>query len=46
VLGDAHKASAKKDEKLLDVAAELLASKLVAVKPWRFAKHWAYAYRP
>jgi creatinine amidohydrolase len=34
VLGDARKASAKKGEKLLDVAAELLAAKLVAGEPW------------
>jgi len=34
VLGDAHKASATKGERLLDVAAELLAAKLVAGEPW------------
>jgi len=42
VLGDARKASAKKGEKLLDVAAELLAAKLVAGEPWDFAKHKAH----
>lgn len=34
VLGDARKASAEKGEKLLDVAAELLAAKLIAGEPW------------
>jgi creatinine amidohydrolase len=34
VLGDARKASAAKGERLLDVAAELLAAKLVAGEPW------------
>ncbi len=34
VLGDARKASAKKGDKLLDIAAELLAAKLVAGEPW------------
>jgi creatinine amidohydrolase len=34
VLGDARKASAAKGERLLDIAAELLAAKLVAGEPW------------
>jgi creatinine amidohydrolase len=34
VMGDARKASAEKGEKLLDIAAELLAEKLVAGEPW------------
>ena len=34
VLGDARKASAEKGERLFDVAAELLAAKLVAGEPW------------
>lgn len=34
VIGDARKASAIKGEKLLDIAAELLAAKLVAGEPW------------
>ena len=34
VLGDARKASATKGERLLDVAAEMLAAKLVAGEPW------------
>jgi creatinine amidohydrolase len=34
VMGDARKATAEKGEKLLDVAAELLAEKLVAGEPW------------
>jgi creatinine amidohydrolase len=34
VLGDARKASVVKGEKLLDIAAELLAAKLVAGEPW------------
>jgi creatinine amidohydrolase len=33
-MGDARKASAEKGEKLLDIAAELLAEKLVAGEPW------------
>jgi creatinine amidohydrolase len=34
VMGDARKATAEKGEKLLDVAAELLAEKLIAGEPW------------
>ena len=34
VIGDARKASATKGEKLLDIAAELLAAKLIAGEPW------------
>jgi creatinine amidohydrolase len=34
VIGDARKASAIKGEKLLDIAAELLAAKLIAGEPW------------
>ena len=34
VLGNARKASATKGERLLDVAAELLAAKLIAGEPW------------
>jgi creatinine amidohydrolase len=34
VVGDARKASVEKGEKLLDVAATLLAEKLVAGEPW------------
>jgi creatinine amidohydrolase len=34
VLGDARKASAEKGERLLNVAAELLATKLIAGEPW------------
>jgi creatinine amidohydrolase len=34
VMGDARKATAEKGEKLLDVAAELLAERLVAGEPW------------
>ena len=34
VLGDARKASAEKGERLLDIAAELLATKLIAGEPW------------
>ena len=34
VIGDARKASAAKGEKLLDVAASLLAEQLIAGKPW------------
>jgi creatinine amidohydrolase len=34
VLGDARRASAAKGERLLDVAAELLAAKLVGGEPW------------
>lgn len=34
VIGDARRASAAKGEKLLDIAAELLAAKLIAGEPW------------
>jgi creatinine amidohydrolase len=34
VIGDARKATAEKGEKLLDVAAALLAEKLIAGEPW------------
>lgn len=34
VIGDARKATAEKGETLLDIAAELLAEKLVAGEPW------------
>lgn len=34
VVGDARKASAKKGEALLDIAARLLAEKLIAGEPW------------
>ena len=34
VIGDARKADAKKGERLLDIAAELLAEKLIAGEPW------------
>lgn len=34
VIGDARKASAAKGEKLLDVAAQLLAERLIAGEPW------------
>jgi creatinine amidohydrolase len=34
VLGDARKATAEKGEKLLDIAAELLAARLIASEPW------------
>jgi creatinine amidohydrolase len=34
VLGDARKASATKGERLLDIAAEMLAAKLIAGEPW------------
>ena len=34
VMGDARKATPEKGEKLLDVAAELLAEKLIAGEPW------------
>jgi creatinine amidohydrolase len=34
VMGDARKASAEKGERLLNVAAELLAARLVAGEPW------------
>jgi creatinine amidohydrolase len=34
VLGDARKASAAKGEKLFDIAAELLAAKLIEGEPW------------
>ncbi len=34
VMGDARKATAEKGERLLDVAAELLAEKLTAGEPW------------
>lgn len=34
VMGDARKATAEKGEKLLDVAAELLAARLVSGEPW------------
>jgi creatinine amidohydrolase len=35
VIGDARKATAEKGEKLLDVAAELLAEKLITGEPWQ-----------
>jgi creatinine amidohydrolase len=35
VMGDARRASADKGEKLLDIAARLLADKLIAGEPWR-----------
>jgi creatinine amidohydrolase len=35
VMGDARKATAEKGEKLFDVAAALLAEKLIAGEPWR-----------
>lgn len=35
VMGDARKASAEKGEKLLDIAARLLAERLIAGEPWR-----------
>lgn len=34
VIGDARRASATKGEKLFDIAAELLAAKLIAGEPW------------
>jgi hypothetical protein len=34
-MGDARRASADKGEKLLDIAARLLADKLIAGEPWR-----------
>jgi creatinine amidohydrolase len=34
VLGDARKATAEKGEKLFDIAAELLAAKLIVGEPW------------
>jgi creatinine amidohydrolase len=34
VLGDARKATAAKGEKLFDIAAELLAAKLIEGEPW------------
>ena len=38
VMGDARKASAAKGEKLLAIAAQLLASALIAGEPWSDAK--------
>jgi creatinine amidohydrolase len=35
VMGDARKASAAKGERLLDIAAQLLAERLLAGEPWR-----------
>jgi creatinine amidohydrolase len=35
VMGDARRASADKGERLLDIAAQLLAEKLIAGEPWR-----------
>jgi creatinine amidohydrolase len=35
VIGDARRASSEKGEKLLDIAASLLAEKLIAGEPWR-----------
>jgi creatinine amidohydrolase len=35
VFGDARKATAAKGEKLFDIAAELLAAKLIVGEPWK-----------
>jgi len=34
VLGDARRATAAKGERLFDIAAELLAARLIAGEPW------------